>query len=121
MASEIPHKINKTLQGKLHVIYDCPKCTLELENPLNEAGWSDFCPECGAVFNVPGESAQKEMASEIPHKINKTLLGKLHVIYDCPKCTLELENPLNEAGLSDLCPECGTVFNVPGESAQKEM
>jgi Zn-finger nucleic acid-binding protein len=61
------------------------------------------------------------MASEIPHKINKTLLGKLHVKYDCPKCKLELENPLNEAGRSDTCPECGTVFVVPGESAQKEM
>jgi uncharacterized Zn finger protein (UPF0148 family) len=46
--------------------------------------------------------------------IKKGLLGGHSVAYECPKCSTGLKSPLDEAGKSDTCPQCGTQFVVPG-------
>ena len=60
MSEELPHKLHKTLLGTLNVKYLCPKCKRTLENPLAEAGHEDACPNCSAVFKVPGKTAQMQ-------------------------------------------------------------
>lgn len=61
------------------------------------------------------------MSEELPHKLHKTLLGTFNVKYLCPKCKRTLENPLAEAGREDACPNCSTVFKVPGKTAQMQQ
>lgn len=61
------------------------------------------------------------MASEIPYKLNKTLIGKIQVKYGCPGCCLELENSFLEAGRNDTCPGCNTSYVVPGAAQKREI
>jgi uncharacterized Zn finger protein (UPF0148 family) len=61
------------------------------------------------------------MPQELPHNLQKTLLGGFTVKYSCPKCTLALENPLSEAGQVDTCPNCKTQFKVPGSKSKVEL
>lgn len=50
-----------------------------------------------------------------PHvEIKKSLLGKLTVKYDCPKCTSRLTSPSDDVGTTDTCPDCHAQFTVPG-------
>jgi DNA-directed RNA polymerase subunit RPC12/RpoP len=64
MSEELPHKLHKTLLGTYNVKYLCPKCKRTLENPLAEAGREDACPNCNAVFKVPGKTAQMQQATQ---------------------------------------------------------
>ena len=50
----------------------------------------------------------------IPYSVERTLLGKHRVVYDCPHCGHNIYNPLEEAGIDDVCPECDGDFVVPG-------
>ena len=65
MASEIPHKLHKTITGKHIVKYGCPSCGLVLENAFIEAGKRDSCPGCKASFEVPGESTKREQTERL--------------------------------------------------------
>jgi tellurium resistance protein TerD len=47
-------------------------------------------------------------------EIKKGLFGRLSVGYDCPHCRAPLKSPLDDAGKSDQCPDCGTRLIVPG-------
>lgn len=48
------------------------------------------------------------------HRIEKSLLGKQTVHYQCPVCQGELISPLEDAGKADACPTCGGKLRVPG-------
>ena len=48
------YRIKKNRWGGRRVIYRCPQCQGELESALDEAGKEDYCPQCGAAFDVPG-------------------------------------------------------------------
>jgi hypothetical protein len=48
------------------------------------------------------------------YRIEKSLLGKQTVRYQCPTCQGELLSPLEDAGKKELCPTCGAKLNVPG-------
>ena len=47
--------------------------------------------------------------------VKKSVLGGYTVAYRCPRCNSSLKSPLNDAGKSDTCPDCGTPFLVPGK------
>jgi hypothetical protein len=61
------------------------------------------------------------MPQELPHNLQKTLLGGFVVKYNYPKCSLVLENPLAESGQVDTCPNCKTQFEVPGSKSKAEL
>ncbi len=48
------YRKKKTRWGGRRVIYRCPQCQGDLESALDEAGKEDYCPQCGAAFDVPG-------------------------------------------------------------------
>lgn len=52
--------------------------------------------------------------------IKKSLLGKLSVAYDCPKCGERLRSTTNQIGEEDSCPTCESTFFVPGEKELKQ-
>jgi DNA-directed RNA polymerase subunit RPC12/RpoP len=54
------------------------------------------------------------MSSRI--KIKKTLLGKLTVAYNCPKCDTRLVSDFANAGETEECPSCKEKVFVPGQS-----
>lgn len=56
--------IKKGLFGRLTVGYDCPHCAARLKSPLDDAGKSDTCPECGIAFVVPGTEELRRIESE---------------------------------------------------------
>ncbi|GAB5404565.1 MAG: hypothetical protein Aurels2KO_27960 [Aureliella sp.] len=58
---------------------------------------------------------------ELPHKFEKTRRGQIRVKYLCPGCNTKLENELAEAGAQDVCPDCGTRFQVPGIGKRKAV
>jgi hypothetical protein len=47
-------------------------------------------------------------------KIKRRLLGGYVASYHCPHCSSSLNSPLDDAGKSDTCPQCGASFVVPG-------
>lgn len=54
------------------------------------------------------------------YKIKKGMMG-YRVHYNCPGCKTGLHNPINEAGITDVCPDCGTSYEVPGKQRWNEM
>ena len=52
------YQVKKTLVGTYQVKFECPNCSISLNESLNKAGQKDSCPECGASFVLPG---QKEL------------------------------------------------------------
>lgn len=48
--------------GGSSVKYSCPTCATKLTSALSEAGASEFCPQCGNTFSVPGV---REKADEL--------------------------------------------------------
>lgn len=57
-AAVFEYQVKRGLSGK-HVHYECPGCDLGLDSPLNDAGKTDTCPECGQEFIVPGEDERR--------------------------------------------------------------
>ena len=49
-----PYLIKKTRLGGTRITYRCTQCLCELESALHEVGKEDYCPQCGAAFDVPG-------------------------------------------------------------------
>lgn len=47
-------------------------------------------------------------------QVTKNLFGQYKVKYACPHCKSRLASPLNDAGMTDSCPDCGFAFKVPG-------
>ncbi len=58
-----PYRIKKTPLGGSRVSYRCPQCKGELVSALDEVGKEDCCPQCGAVFDVPGRYAALKKAT----------------------------------------------------------
>jgi hypothetical protein len=48
--------------------------------------------------------------------IKRGLLGRYVIGYDCPHCSGRLKSPIDEAGRTETCPECGLQFVVPGKT-----
>lgn len=57
-------EIKKKIIGGYTVGYDCPKCGTRLTSPLEDAGKPDSCPDCAAMFKVPGQSALAKIKAE---------------------------------------------------------
>ena len=53
-------QVVRGLLGSESVTYSCPQCKAALKSRLANAGQSEFCPECGKPFVVPGLEAKKE-------------------------------------------------------------
>ena len=59
---------------------------------------------------IPARPLSASQAHEIPrYELKKGL-----VRYACPKCTDRLSSELFDAGKTERCPQCGTIFVVPG-------
>src|SRR2546428_395128 len=54
-------QITKGFWGRVIVAYECPRCKTGLTSPIDDAGNSDACPECGATFMVPGSDAREKV------------------------------------------------------------
>ena len=48
------------------------------------------------------------------YTVKETMTG-YNVHYNCPNCNVGLRNPLKEAGIGEVCPDCGQHYTVPGE------
>jgi Zn-finger nucleic acid-binding protein len=59
-----PVQIKNGLLGRRSISYGCPRCKTRLTSPLDDAGKSDTCPECGAVFAVPGVAERDRIHAE---------------------------------------------------------
>ena len=53
--------------------------------------------------------------------VKKRLLGGHLLVYGCSKCQTRLTSPLDDAGKSDSCPDCGTTFVVPGVAEREQI
>ncbi len=58
------YTVKKGFRGKLKVAFRCPRCNLELESPLEEAGNRCPCPTCQHEFVVPGIEELKKVRAE---------------------------------------------------------
>src|SRR4051812_12993902 len=58
------YSIKKSWFGGYKVSYDCPHCSTALTSPLDDAGKTDYCPECNKQLVVPGKDARARMRSE---------------------------------------------------------
>ena len=58
-AGEIVHEVKSGVMGAT-VLYECPQCGSPLTSSLDESGSQDACPDCGAVFIVPGSQARQQ-------------------------------------------------------------
>lgn len=54
-------------------------------------------------------------------QVKRRLLGGHLLVYGCPKCQTRLTSPLDDAGKSDSCPDCGTTFVVPGVAEREQI
>lgn len=54
------------------------------------------------------------------HQIRRTLLGKVEVRWDCPRCGEALVFPIDDAGTSQPCPSCGVTGVVPGAEEKQQ-
>jgi hypothetical protein len=68
------------------------------------------------LFHVPDTGYWKETGG---HTMSYKVVKKT-VLHNCPTCSTELENPLNDAGQKDKCPKCGDFFVVPGDKELRE-
>lgn len=41
--------------------------------------------------------------------------------YECPGCNIDLRSPIRDAGQKEACPDCGTVYMVPGASEKRRI
>lgn len=54
------------------------------------------------------------------YRVRKRALGAV-VEYNCAKCGAPLTSNLNKAGEQDSCPDCGSVFLIPGEKERQHL
>ena len=48
------------------------------------------------------------------YSIKKNILGKYHILYNCPHCNTAVGLPADEAGLQIICPTCQQPLVAPG-------
>ncbi len=100
----------------------CPSCETELEIEDSGAGKHGNCPACGAAIHAPQSSAA---TATVPPaggvQITKSVFGRHHVSYKCPRCGDDLRSPLADAGKPDTCPNCNARFVVPGAENLQRM
>jgi len=63
-----PVSIKKNWRGAYVVSYDCPRCGERLKSPIEDAGKRDQCPDCEAVFVVPGASERERLKTMEAHQ-----------------------------------------------------
>jgi predicted RNA-binding Zn-ribbon protein involved in translation (DUF1610 family) len=61
-------QVKKRLLGGYSLVYCCAMCQARLTSPLNDAGKSDNCPDCGAAFAVPGVEERERILGEQERK-----------------------------------------------------
>lgn len=49
------------------------------------------------------------------YRIRRGIFHGLVVSYACPRCATLLKSPIEDSGLADACPSCGSTIVVPGE------
>jgi uncharacterized Zn finger protein (UPF0148 family) len=54
-------ELKKGLLGGHTVSYQCPQCSTGLKARLDEAGKSDACPDCGAIYTIPGSDERNRI------------------------------------------------------------
>lgn len=47
-------------------------------------------------------------------EVKKGILGRYTVVYQCERCASPLSSSLDDAGRTDVCPDCNHQFVVPG-------
>lgn len=75
----------------------------------------------GTVVRFDGGLGCLTIMREMRIEIKKNLFGGHTVGYDCPHCGEGLNSPLNDAGASDVCPNCRMPFVVPGISEAERI
>ncbi len=50
------------------VQYACPQCRTPLTSHFSQAGEQDTCPDCGAIFVVPGETEKQQLVEQAAHE-----------------------------------------------------
>ena len=80
--AEPAYEISTNLFGKRRVHYECPECDADLVSTLSDAGCEDQCPECEAVFVVPGlldryghENMEEQLAKDAPESLEASVLA----------------------------------------------
>jgi len=53
------------------------------------------------------------------YRVTHGLMGKEHVVYECPACHEALKSLIEEAGRGDQCPVCMLAFVVPGKQERQ--
>jgi hypothetical protein len=66
--AKIPGRVKKSVFGAHVVVYDCPRCLTKLKSPLEDAGKSETCPQCGHAFVVPGADEREWIRTEVAAK-----------------------------------------------------
>ena len=64
------YSVSKNLIGLYTVKFECPNCNVSLSSPLKDAGNTDYCPDCGTEFVVPGKK-EKQKAAKVAADKNK--------------------------------------------------
>jgi predicted RNA-binding Zn-ribbon protein involved in translation (DUF1610 family) len=71
--------------------------------------------EWAAAMRQQHETVSLPEPSELTTcRISHNWLWQRIVNFNCPSCSVALQNPLRKAGRSDVCPHCGTKFTTPG-------
>ena len=67
---QMRYSVSKNLIGLYTVKFECPNCNVSLSSPLKDAGNTDYCPDCGTEFVVPGKK-EKQKAAKVAADKNK--------------------------------------------------
>jgi len=91
--------------------YVCSVCnTLPADTELLNFNSEFVCQACSKAHGCGSISYRLTRMASAAH----LPLSLIKVFYRCPKCGIELESTLAEAGNTDHCPACKTIFNIPG-------
>lgn len=121
-------RIKKGIFGGFTVGYDCPNCATGLKSPLDDAGKSDTCPQCGKNLVVPGtlererirtheaelEEAKRNSKKEREEQRERQRVEeeKTRADLDAKREEAKRESELHAAAKTRACPYCGEEILV---------
>ena len=103
---------SRTFSSGKDVVYNCPHCGHDLISPLDEAGITDYCPNCKGTFNVPGEVARNreiEIAERRAEKLARSAQEK--------KKEISEETTKRSPDLSSITPNGGHTIVINNTAA----
>ena len=88
----------------------CDACEKVAKYPDEMAGKNCKCPRCKSLISLPKKQ------HHAPHRYRQIRgpLGRRLVAYQCLACGERLRSRFQDAGNTDFCPTCGSLFVVPG-------